>query len=192
MEDVLADLHLEDEEASENEGWQVDQETVEGEIVYYLTLVGEKRLLFNFYYEVDIEWVQIHDLPKGMFFESVAKQFRNFIGTFLDYDENAIAAGLRNYIRIRVEIDIRTLIKRRKKLIIGNGINLVGKSNLDLEGNLADMVDMDSLEEERPILSTDGKKRPETSYVSSTRINENLKLERPWDVRVLGNPRSIR
>ncbi|MBA0607022.1 hypothetical protein Godav_019390 [Gossypium davidsonii] len=97
MEHVLADLHLEDEEASENEGWQVDQETVEGEIV------------------------QIHDLPKGMHFESVAKQFCNFIGTFLDYDEKAMAAGLKNYIRIRVEIDIRKLIKRRKKLIIGNG-----------------------------------------------------------------------
>ncbi|KAK5845573.1 hypothetical protein PVK06_001764 [Gossypium arboreum] len=46
------------------------------------------------------------------------------------------------------------------------GINLVSKSNYDLEGNLADMVNMDSLEEERHILSTDGKKRPRTSYVS--------------------------
>ncbi|MBA0784524.1 hypothetical protein Gotri_028251 [Gossypium trilobum] len=28
-----------------------------------------------------------------MYFESVAKQFGNFIGTFLDYDEKAMAAG---------------------------------------------------------------------------------------------------
>ncbi|MBA0576239.1 hypothetical protein Golob_023848 [Gossypium lobatum] len=63
-------------------------------------------------------WVQIYNLPSGFFTESIAKQFGDFIGVFVEYDTKAIAAGLRSYMRIRVKVDIRQSLKRRKKLIV--------------------------------------------------------------------------
>ncbi|MBA0574729.1 hypothetical protein Golob_007012 [Gossypium lobatum] len=38
-------------------------------------------------------WVQIHNLSLGIHSESLARQFGSFIGTFLEYDANAIVAG---------------------------------------------------------------------------------------------------
>ncbi|MFQ6619408.1 hypothetical protein Gotur_000470 [Gossypium turneri] len=52
-------------------------------------------------------WVQIYNLPPGFFTESIAKQFGDFIGVFVEYDTKAIAAGLRSYMLIRVKVDIR-------------------------------------------------------------------------------------
>ncbi|MBA0792610.1 hypothetical protein Gohar_017094, partial [Gossypium harknessii] len=63
-------------------------------------------------------WIQIHNFPPGMFMATIAKQFGDFIGTFVDYDVKTIAAGLRNYMWIRVKIDIRQSLKRKKKLIV--------------------------------------------------------------------------
>ncbi|MFQ6619409.1 hypothetical protein Gotur_000470 [Gossypium turneri] len=63
-------------------------------------------------------WVQIYNLPPGFFTESIAKQFGDFIGVFVEYDTKAIAAGLRSYMLIRVKVDIRQSLKRRKKLIM--------------------------------------------------------------------------
>ncbi|MBA0879418.1 hypothetical protein Goshw_011297 [Gossypium schwendimanii] len=63
-------------------------------------------------------WVQIYNLPLGFFTETIAKQFGDFIGVFVDYDAKAVTAGLRNYMRIRVKVDIRQSLSRRKKLIV--------------------------------------------------------------------------
>lgn len=56
--------------------------------------------------------------------EGKAKQFGEFISSFLDYDTKAVMAGLRNFMRVRVEIDIQKPLKRRKKLIFANGKEL--------------------------------------------------------------------
>ncbi|KAH1128926.1 hypothetical protein J1N35_000304 [Gossypium stocksii] len=116
--------------------------------------IGEKRILFRFYCEVDRDrvlkgspwtfnnhlllismlkeddnplevplnqagfWVQIHNLPSGLYSENMARQFGDFIESFVDYDSKAILAGLRNFMRIRVLVDVRKLLKRRKKLLI--------------------------------------------------------------------------
>ncbi|MBA0850993.1 hypothetical protein Goshw_010900 [Gossypium schwendimanii] len=78
-----------------------------------ITDVGEKRFVFQFYCEMDFDrvvkefWVQIYNLPHGFFTEAIAKQFGDFIGVFVDYDVKAITAGLRNYMLIRVKVDIR-------------------------------------------------------------------------------------
>ncbi|MBA0576921.1 hypothetical protein Golob_024064 [Gossypium lobatum] len=48
--------------------------------------LGEKRFLFKFFNELDINQVQIHDLPPGFFRDSTAVQFGNFIGKYLEYD----------------------------------------------------------------------------------------------------------
>ncbi|KAA3473094.1 nucleolin-like [Gossypium australe] len=37
-------------------------------------------------------WVQIQNFPTGMLSEAMARQFGDFIGTFLDYDEKSVVA----------------------------------------------------------------------------------------------------
>ncbi|MBA0805970.1 hypothetical protein Gohar_005449, partial [Gossypium harknessii] len=75
-------------------------------------------------------WIQIHNLPPGMFTEKIARQFGKFIGNFVDYDSKAIVGGLRNYMRIRAKIDIRQSLKRKKKIV-------VGKKELPLEWDIS-------------------------------------------------------
>ncbi|KAK8489971.1 hypothetical protein V6N11_065394 [Hibiscus sabdariffa] len=66
-------------------------------------------------------WVLIHDIPSGFVRESVAKQLGNFIGTYLYYDTQALTLGFRGFMRIRVRLDIRSPLKRRKKLLLPTG-----------------------------------------------------------------------
>ncbi|MBA0729878.1 hypothetical protein Golax_020488 [Gossypium laxum] len=57
-------------------------------------------------------WVQIHDVPIGLFSESLARLLGNFIGVFLEYDGSDLRN--RNYMRVRVQIDVRKPLKRKK------------------------------------------------------------------------------
>ncbi|KAH1046862.1 hypothetical protein J1N35_037646 [Gossypium stocksii] len=56
-------------------------------------------------------WVQIHDLPPGVFRESVAVQFGNFISKFSEYDMKQLTNGYKNFLCIRVQIDVRKPLK---------------------------------------------------------------------------------
>ncbi|MBA0597505.1 hypothetical protein Gorai_007308, partial [Gossypium raimondii] len=71
----------------------------------------EVPLIYSFF------WVQIHDLPSGMMSEAVAKQFRAFFGSFVEYDAEQISKGYQNYMRVRVFADVKVPLKKRKKLI---------------------------------------------------------------------------
>lgn len=51
--------------------------------------------------------------------ESMAKQFGNFLGSFLEYDFDVPTLGLQKYMRIKVELDVNQQLKRREKIIIG-------------------------------------------------------------------------
>lgn len=53
-----------------------------------------------------------------MYTEQMARQFGAFIGEFVEYDAKAVAAGLRTFMRVRVLVDIRQPLKRKKKLIL--------------------------------------------------------------------------
>ncbi|KAH1107539.1 hypothetical protein J1N35_011307 [Gossypium stocksii] len=57
-------------------------------------------------------WIQIHDLPPGFFRESMAVQFGDFLGNFLEYDTKQLSNGNMNYMRIRVKLDVRIPLKR--------------------------------------------------------------------------------
>ncbi|MFQ6636721.1 hypothetical protein Gotur_012518 [Gossypium turneri] len=52
-------------------------------------------------------WVQIHDVPIGLFLENLAVQLRNFVGEFIEYDGLNLGKENRNYMRVRVKIDVR-------------------------------------------------------------------------------------
>ncbi|MBA0805993.1 hypothetical protein Gohar_005470 [Gossypium harknessii] len=66
-------------------------------------------------------WVQIHDVPIGLFSEMLAIQLGNFIGVFPEYDTSNLGKENRNYMRVRVQIDVRKPLKRKKKVLC-NGV----------------------------------------------------------------------
>ncbi|MBA0787457.1 hypothetical protein Gotri_025211, partial [Gossypium trilobum] len=71
--------------------------------------------------------VQKHDLPHCFFSEGIAKQFRDFLGKFMEYDTKHIGGVFRNYMRIRVLIDVRIPLKRRKRIMASCSKQFYGK-----------------------------------------------------------------
>ncbi|MBA0701385.1 hypothetical protein Goari_027379, partial [Gossypium aridum] len=65
-------------------------------------------------------WVQIHDVPIGLFSENLAKLPENFIGAFLEYDGSNLGKKNHNFMRVRVQIDIRKPLRRNKQ-VMSNG-----------------------------------------------------------------------
>ncbi|KAH9717190.1 CCHC-type domain-containing protein [Citrus sinensis] len=61
-------------------------------------------------------WIQIYNLPIGFMSEKILKDIGNYIGIFLASDENNLMGVWRNYMRIRVSMDVRKPLKRRMKL----------------------------------------------------------------------------
>lgn len=66
-------------------------------------------------------WVQIHDVPVGLFSENLAIQLGNFTGVFLEYDASNLGKENRNYMRVRVQLDVWKPLKRKKQVLC-NGI----------------------------------------------------------------------
>ncbi|MBA0862513.1 hypothetical protein Goshw_009504 [Gossypium schwendimanii] len=61
-------------------------------------------------------WVQTHDLSLGLMSEALVRQFGSFLGSFLDYDAKILMYCAKRYMRIKVQLDVRLLLKRKKKL----------------------------------------------------------------------------
>ncbi|PPS02400.1 hypothetical protein GOBAR_AA18253 [Gossypium barbadense] len=61
-------------------------------------------------------WVQIHNIPSGFMMEGMARQIGDFIGRFLEYDTSLVTRGFGQYMRIRVSIDVRLPLKRKKRI----------------------------------------------------------------------------
>lgn len=59
-------------------------------------------------------WVQLHELPMGFMSEAVGRQLGNFFGEFLQYDAKNNSSIWREYMRIRIRIDVRKPLKRKK------------------------------------------------------------------------------
>ncbi|MFQ6643467.1 hypothetical protein Gotur_017137, partial [Gossypium turneri] len=123
-----------------------------------ITELGEKRYLFQFFNEIDIErviagipwffnnhliilqkisggenlaamelnftefWIQVHDLQPGLMNKSMAKQFGDFCGKFIEYDISIPTLGIQTFLRIRVCLDVTALLKRKKKVLIGKSM----------------------------------------------------------------------
>ncbi|KAA3473130.1 nucleolin-like [Gossypium australe] len=119
---------------------------------FTITELEDKRILFRFYSEVDMErvingmpwffnrhliilhrltideepnivplwetvfWVQVHNVPIGFFTEGMTKQIGDFIGKFMEYDSSMAIRGNVQFMRIRVLIDTRYPLKRKKRI----------------------------------------------------------------------------
>lgn len=66
-------------------------------------------------------WIQIYDLPMGFMMEAVGKQLGNFFGEFLEYDTKNNASIWREYMRVRIRIDVRKPLKPKKKIVKKDG-----------------------------------------------------------------------
>ncbi|KAH1122442.1 hypothetical protein J1N35_005602 [Gossypium stocksii] len=121
-----------------------------------ITEMENKRILFRFYCEVDLQrvldglpwffnhhliifhrleggedpnlvplwhtlfWVHVHNLPVDLTSEGTARQLGDFVGKFLKYDTSLIAKGVGSYIHIRVILDVRLPLKRKKRIGVGH------------------------------------------------------------------------
>lgn len=66
---------------------------------------------------VDIDfWIQIYDLSVGYMSEAVGKQLGNFFGSFLEYDSNNNSSIWREFMRLKIRLDVRKPLKRKKKI----------------------------------------------------------------------------
>ncbi|XP_016694273.1 uncharacterized protein At4g02000-like [Gossypium hirsutum] len=63
-------------------------------------------------------WVQIHNLPKGVTSEGTSRQLGDFIGKFMEYNSAMVTRGGGKFMRIRVLLDIRKPLKRKKRISI--------------------------------------------------------------------------
>lgn len=70
-------------------------------------------------------WIQIHDLPAGYILESIGKQLGNFIGKFLEYDSTNSTSTWRQYMQLRVAIDVTKPLKRGKRIKKPDGSSFV-------------------------------------------------------------------
>ncbi|XP_074322969.1 uncharacterized protein LOC141659929 [Apium graveolens] len=70
-------------------------------------------------------WIQVHDFPAGFMSESVGIQLGNFFGEFIMYDAKNNSSIWRECMRLRIKIDVRKPLKRRKKITRKNGQDFV-------------------------------------------------------------------
>lgn len=66
-------------------------------------------------------WVQIHGLPQGFMTEIVGRKLGDFFGSFLMYDPNNDTSIWRESMRLRIAIDVRKPLKRKKKICKRDG-----------------------------------------------------------------------
>ncbi|MBA0636001.1 hypothetical protein Godav_024682 [Gossypium davidsonii] len=81
--------------------------------------MGEDPLTVQFHW-VDF-WLLIHDILLGFMADTVAHQLGNFIREFIEYDTAATQLGYKRIMRIRVRVDVRKPLKRKKRIALKNG-----------------------------------------------------------------------
>lgn len=52
-------------------------------------------------------WIQIHNLPPGYMTSSTTQLLGKFVELFVEYDATVTSGGWQNFMRVRVEIDMR-------------------------------------------------------------------------------------
>lgn len=63
----------------------------------------------------------MYDLPNGFMSEAVGRQLGNFFGDFISYDAKNNSSIWREFMRIKIRLDVRKPLKRKKKIKRKNG-----------------------------------------------------------------------
>lgn len=61
-------------------------------------------------------WVQVHDLRVGFMMERILKEIGNYIGVFIESCPKNFVGIWKEYLRVRVAIDVTLPLKRRMKI----------------------------------------------------------------------------
>ncbi|KAH9779226.1 CCHC-type domain-containing protein [Citrus sinensis] len=61
-------------------------------------------------------WIQVYNMPLGFQSERILQSIGSYIGSFLESDENNLKGVWRNYMCLRVSLDVRKPLKRRMRL----------------------------------------------------------------------------
>lgn len=61
-------------------------------------------------------WLQVHNLPHGFMSEFIAKAIGNYVGEFVKADQSNFEGGRKEFMRVRIRIDITKPLHRRMKL----------------------------------------------------------------------------
>ncbi|XP_016706873.1 uncharacterized protein [Gossypium hirsutum] len=73
----------------------------------------------------DLGEEKIHDIPFGFFSEHLAVQLGKFIGVFMEYDSSKLGKENCNFMRVRVQVDIRRPLRRKKQLMFNGQCSYV-------------------------------------------------------------------
>lgn len=63
----------------------------------------------------------VKELPIGFVTESVDIQMGNFVGKFLDFDRQIMLLGYTGVLRVRVVVDVRKPLRRKKRILLPTG-----------------------------------------------------------------------
>ncbi|MBA0707665.1 hypothetical protein Golax_019694 [Gossypium laxum] len=182
MEESLAALSL---IGREEAACQVDLEEVSTEGVLDLSVVFGMEPL-----DVNNHLLFFHRLKEG-------EDPMDFLGQILEYDTKSLNKGYGGYMRIRVQIDVRNLFMRKKKLILSNKgciyahfqyeklstfcikwgpiwAEYGGKLDYDISGSENIDTNRDSIKEDWPIEIGKGKKCSRSFQFSSVSSEMDL------------------
>lgn len=70
-------------------------------------------------------WIQVYGLPGNLMSEQVGKQLGDFFGKFVSYDPNNNSSIWRECMRIKILVDVRKPLKRKKKICRKNGAECI-------------------------------------------------------------------
>ncbi|KAM6543154.1 hypothetical protein CsatB_007601 [Cannabis sativa] len=87
-------------------------------IIQRLPVGGDSNLIQLNHLEM---WIQIHDVKSGCMTEGTVRGVANTLGKFIESDPKNFIGVWRDYLRVRVTLDIRKALRRRIKLTRDDG-----------------------------------------------------------------------
>uniref|UniRef100_A0A803NIF1 DUF4283 domain-containing protein n=1 Tax=Cannabis sativa TaxID=3483 RepID=A0A803NIF1_CANSA len=87
-------------------------------IIQRLPVGGDSNLIQLNHLEM---WIQIHDVKSGCMTEGTVRGLANTLGKFIESDPKNFIGVWRDYLRVRVTLDIRKALRRRIKLTRDDG-----------------------------------------------------------------------
>ncbi|KAG8496756.1 hypothetical protein CXB51_007833 [Gossypium anomalum] len=110
-----------------------------------ISKLGDKRFLFR---EDPVKvplvfanfCIHVHELPMGLFLKTVVRQLGDCIGKLLEYDSKSLSKGVRNFLRIRVWLDVTKPLKQKKKIMHNDSYQITmskGKDLIELDWDLS-------------------------------------------------------